>query len=74
MFNKKREFGELTCFIKLLLHSDNQIGESIIVILATRHWLATDTTLVGMILSNSCSQPACLPHQHTRCDLYNHGK
>lgn len=71
---KKKTTEELTCFIKLLLHSHNQIGNFIIVILATRHWLTSDTKLVGRILSNSCSQPACFPHQYTLRDLYNHGK
>lgn len=32
---KKKSIGDLTCFIKLFLHSHNQIGDSIIVILAT---------------------------------------
>lgn len=74
MFNEKKSIGELTCFINLLLHFCNQIGDSIIVILATRHRLTSDTTMAGIILSNSCSQPACRPHQHALIVLYNHGK
>lgn len=73
-FKKKKIIEELTCFIKLLLQPHNQMGVFIIVILATRHWLTSDTALVGMILSNPCSQPTCFPHQHILSDLYNHGK
>lgn len=69
---KKKIIEELTCFIKLLLHPYNQMGVFIIVILATRHWLTSDTALVGVILSNPCAQPTCFPHQHTLSDLYNH--
>lgn len=71
---EKRSTGGLTCFIKWQLHSHNQVGAAVIVILATRHGLTSDTTLLGMVLSNSCSQHACLPHQHTLSDLYHHGK
>lgn len=71
---QKKSIGDPTCFIKLLLHPHNLIGDSIIVILATSRWLASDTTSVGMILSSPCSQPVCLPHQHTLSDACNHGK